>query len=216
MQTALDQMSWKEVETYLQASDTIILPVGSTEQHGPMGLIGTDTFCAQSIAAAAAKIAGVLVAPALAYTPAPFNTAFPGTVSLSAGVFTQMVTEILQGLGAQGFGHIYILNGHGANIAPMKQAVAALETPEPQPTEEEDNAYVNTADPMELDDDEFIEIDDEFDELDEGVDDALDGLDELDVMLSEQEDEVSGEPGSEADKKDPFVNDEFQLDSPED
>ena len=128
MQTALDQMSWKEVETYLQASDTIILPVGSTEQHGPMGLIGTDTFCAQSIAAAAAKIAGVLVAPALAYTPAPFNTAFPGTVSLSAGVFTQMVTEILQGLGAQGFGHIYILNGHGANIAPMKQAVAALET----------------------------------------------------------------------------------------
>ena len=98
----------------------------------------------------------------------------------------------------------------------QQKPVAALETPEPQPTEEEDNAYVNTADPMELDDDEFIEIDDEFDELDEGVDDALDGLDELDVMLSEQEDEVSGEPGSEADKKDPFVNDEFQLDSPED
>jgi len=124
----LDQMSWPEVETYLQSSGSIILPVGSTEQHGPMGLIGTDTLCAQRIASAAAEIAGCLVAPALAYTPAPFNTAFPGTVSLSSEVFCQMAQEILQGLGAQGFGHIYILNGHGANIAPLKQAMAALAT----------------------------------------------------------------------------------------
>lgn len=94
-------------------------------------------------------------------------------------------------------------------IQPQKPAPAM---PEPQPTEEEDNAYVNTADPMELDDDEFIEIDDEFDELDEEMGD---GLDELDVMLSEQEDVVSGESEAEDDKKDPFVNDEFQLDSPE-
>ena len=100
-------------------------------------------------------------------------------------------------------------------IQPQKP-VAAQEVLEPQPTEEEDNAYVNTADPMELDDDEFIEIDDEFDELDDEEGDALDGLDELDVMLSEQEDAVSGNSNAEDDKKDPFVNDEFQLDSPED
>ncbi|OUR92537.1 hypothetical protein A9Q81_16460 [Gammaproteobacteria bacterium 42_54_T18] len=99
-------------------------------------------------------------------------------------------------------------------IQPQKPVVAP-DTLEPQPTEEEDNAYVNTADPMELDDDEFIEIDDEFDELDEEVGDALDGLDELDVMLSEQEEAVSGDSETEKDKKDPFVNDEFQLDSPE-
>jgi len=65
---------------------------------------------------------------------------------------------------------------------------------------------------MELDDDEFIEIDDEFDELNEGLEEEMDGLDELDVMLSEQEMEPSGE----SEKKDPFTNDEFQLDSPED
>ncbi len=99
-------------------------------------------------------------------------------------------------------------------IQPQKP-VAAPETLEPQPTEEEDNAYVNTAAPMELDDDEFIEIDDEFDELDDEMDDALDGLDELDVMLSEQEDAISDNSNTEDDKKDPFVNDEFQLDSPE-
>ncbi|OUS23694.1 hypothetical protein A9Q99_27035 [Gammaproteobacteria bacterium 45_16_T64] len=92
----------------------------------------------------------------------------------------------------------------------QQQKPVSAEELEPQPSEEEDNAYVNNADPMELDDDEFIEIDDEFDELDIGLDEG-DGLDELDVMLSEQEDE----PEEDDDKKEPFVNDEFQLDSPE-
>lgn len=87
---------------------------------------------------------------------------------------------------------------------------ASVVIEEPQPSEEENNAYENTAEPMELDDDEFIEIDDEFDELDDG----MDGLDELDMMLSEQEDPVEAEQ-DDADKKKPFVNDEFQLDSPE-
>jgi len=81
---------------------------------------------------------------------------------------------------------------------------------EPQPSEEENNAYENRAEPMELDDDEFIEIDDEFDELDDG----MDGLDELDMMLSEQEGPAEGEQ-EDSGKNKPFVNDEFQLDSPE-
>jgi creatinine amidohydrolase len=40
--------TWTEVETYLQTSTEIILPIGSTEQHGPMGLIGTDAICAEA------------------------------------------------------------------------------------------------------------------------------------------------------------------------
>ena len=47
-------------------SGGILLPTGSTEQHGPMGLIGTDTLCATAIAEAAAPLCGALVAPALA------------------------------------------------------------------------------------------------------------------------------------------------------
>ena len=42
----LDQATWLEVEAYLNRADGIILPVGSTEQHGPMGVIGTDAICA--------------------------------------------------------------------------------------------------------------------------------------------------------------------------
>ncbi|NET73349.1 MAG: creatininase family protein, partial [Sphaerospermopsis sp. SIO1G2] len=41
--------TWPEVETYLQQSQGIIIPIGSTEQHGPIGLIGTDAICAEAI-----------------------------------------------------------------------------------------------------------------------------------------------------------------------
>ncbi len=117
----LQLATWREIDTYLQSSDGIIVPFGSTEQHGPMGLIGTDALCAEAIAEGAAKRAGALVAPALAYTPAPFNTAFPGTVSLSPTVFEAMAGEIFEGLVKQGFRHVYVLNGHGANLDPLSR-----------------------------------------------------------------------------------------------
>ncbi len=117
----LQLVTWREVESYLKTSDGIIIPVGSTEQHGPMGLIGTDALCAEVIADGAAKRAGALVAPTIAYTPAPFNTAFPGTVSVSVPAFEMLVGEIFEGLSGQGFRRIYVLNGHGANLEPLQR-----------------------------------------------------------------------------------------------
>ena len=122
----LDHMRWQDVERYLQSGDTILLPTGSTEQHGPIGLIGTDAFCAEDIATAIGAAAGVPVAPTLAYTPAPFNTAFPGTVSIPPDLFEALVAEILGGLVRQGFRHIYVVNGHGANLEPLHRAAAAV------------------------------------------------------------------------------------------
>ena len=117
----LDHATWPEVETYLRRSPGIFLPTGSTEQHGPMGLIGTDAFCAEKIAEGAGERAAAMVAPTLAYTPAPFNMSFPGTVSISERVFEALVGEIVEGLFSQGFRGIYFLNGHGANLAPLKR-----------------------------------------------------------------------------------------------
>lgn len=116
----LDRASWPEVEAYLEDHTGILIPVGSTEQHGPMGLIGTDAICAERIADGAAEAAGALVAPTLAYTPAPFNMRFPGTVSVSEPVFRALAGEVADALAAHGFRHLYFLNGHGANIAPLK------------------------------------------------------------------------------------------------
>jgi len=115
----LDLSTWLEVEAYLKRSKAIVIPTGSTEQHGPMGLIGTDALCAQSIARIAGKKAGTLVVPTLAYTPAPFNLGFPGTMSVSSATFQLLVTELVEGLLSQGFRRFYFLNGHGANLAPL-------------------------------------------------------------------------------------------------
>ncbi len=122
----LDRCTWPRVEAYLERSDGIILPTGSTEQHGPIGWIGTDAICAETIAERAAAQADALVAPVLAYTPAPFNMAFKGTLSVSVETFRAQVTEILAGLHQHGFGHIYVLNAHGANLEPLQGAASAL------------------------------------------------------------------------------------------
>ncbi len=120
----LELMTWPEVEAHLSTSDGIFLPTGSYEQHGPIGLIGTDALCAQDIALGAAERANALVAPVLGYTPAPFNMDFPGTLSVSAETFGQLVGEVVEGLIHHGFRHIYILNGHGANLAPIHTVLA--------------------------------------------------------------------------------------------
>lgn len=117
-------MTWPEVESYLAKGASALLPIGSTEQHGPMGLIGTDTICAKSVAAKAAEICDAIVAPAIAYTPAPFNTAFPGTLSVSPDLLSALVHEICQGLFHQGFEGVFIVNGHGANLDPVAAAIA--------------------------------------------------------------------------------------------
>lgn len=123
----LDHATWPEIRDYLTIRNGILLPVGSTEQHGPMGMIGTDAICATAIAEAAADLAGAYVAPTLAYTPAPFNTAFPGTVSVSETLFADLFTQVVTSLQAQGFNRVYVLNAHGANLAPMRRVADTLD-----------------------------------------------------------------------------------------
>ena len=115
----LDLMTWEQVRDYLRQHDGAILAVGSTEQHGPIGRIGTDTLCAAAIAERAAAQAGAIVLPAVGYTPAPFNMSFPGTLSVSEATFSALVGELLDGLASHGFRRLYVLNGHGANLAPL-------------------------------------------------------------------------------------------------
>lgn len=117
-------MTWEEVAAYLVDCNGAILPTGSTEQHGPIGLVGTDTLCATAIAEGAADLAGAIMLPPLGYTPAPFNMAFPGTISVSSEAFCSLLHDIITALAAHGFRHLYILNGHGANLAPMQTLLA--------------------------------------------------------------------------------------------
>lgn len=120
----LDRMTWTAVERRLAAGRRgIIVPLGSLEQHGAAGALGTDTLCAEAVALRAAERAGGIMAPALAYGPAQFNLGFPGTVSLRPSTLSALLFDMLASLGRTGFTRVLLLTGHGGNSAPALAAI---------------------------------------------------------------------------------------------
>ena len=74
--------TWQEVENYLAGSKAILIPIGSTEQHGPTGLIGTDALCPEIIGGLAADQSGLLMAPTFNIGVAQHHLEFPGSMTL--------------------------------------------------------------------------------------------------------------------------------------
>ena len=114
--------TWSEVETYLNESQSIILPIGSTEQHGPTGLIGTDAICAEVISKGVGEEVKALVGPTINVGMALHHTGFPGTISLRPTTMIQMIRDYIVCLTKAGFTKFFFINGHGGNIATLKAA----------------------------------------------------------------------------------------------
>ncbi|MGB9722585.1 MAG: creatininase family protein [Chloroflexia bacterium] len=120
----LAEMTWKEVADYLERDDRIIVPVGSTEQHGPRAVIGTDHLVPAGIAREAGRRSGVLVAPTLPYGMSLHHMAFPGTISLRPSTLLQVTFDLLASLARHGFRRILLLNGHGGNTPVLTAGIA--------------------------------------------------------------------------------------------
>ncbi|MEX1317412.1 MAG: creatininase family protein [Synechococcaceae cyanobacterium] len=120
----LQLRSWPEVEAYLQRSRGVIVPLGSTEQHGPTGAIGTDALTAEAVALEVGRRTGVLVTPTQAFGMAEHHLGFAGTVSLQPSTLLAVLHDVVLSLARHGFERVYVINGHGGNIATGKAAFA--------------------------------------------------------------------------------------------
>jgi len=123
----LQELTWEDVADYLRTNDIIIFPVGSTEQHGPSGPLGVDSYAAIALAEDAAKQTGVLVTPPLWFGDSPHHLDFPGTISLTTETLVAVTKDVIRSLARSGFKKIITVNGHkGTNIAGLTTACRSL------------------------------------------------------------------------------------------
>ncbi|MCP5432579.1 MAG: creatininase family protein [Alphaproteobacteria bacterium] len=118
--------TWQEVEAYLERSTAILIPIGSTEQHGPNGLLGTDALCPEIIAREAGEAAGILVAPTFNVGSAQHHLGFAGTITLRPSTMIAAMVDWTRSLVRHGFTRLYWLNGHGGNVPIIKSAFAEI------------------------------------------------------------------------------------------
>jgi len=120
--------TWQDIEAWLQKSRTILIPIGSMEQHGPNGFIGTDALCPEIIARHAEAQAphDLLVGPTFSVGCAQHHLGFPGTITLRPTTMIAAMADWTESLMRHGFERIYWLNGHGGNVATIEAAFSEI------------------------------------------------------------------------------------------
>ncbi|QYG91493.1 mycofactocin biosynthesis peptidyl-dipeptidase MftE [Iamia sp. SCSIO 61187] len=104
---------------------TLLVPLGSTEQHGPHLPLGTDTLVASALCdRLAASRPDVVVAPALPYGSSGEHAGFPGTLSIGQEALERVVVELVRS--ADAFAGVVLVSGHGGNGEALSRAVATL------------------------------------------------------------------------------------------
>lgn len=111
----LQEMSWRDVQEYLKSNDMVIIPLGSTEQHGPHLPLGTDFYEAFEISKMISQKTGVLVAPILFVGYSSYHSGFAGTLSLKPETMEQVIFEGVEYLIKYGFRKFMFFNYHGGN-----------------------------------------------------------------------------------------------------
>jgi creatinine amidohydrolase len=117
----LQELKWPQVQSYLQEKQSILLPVGSTEQHGRHAPLGTDSLIAARLAEDAARRTDLLCAPLLSVGWSPHHLVLPGTISVRPSVLQDLLFDVVESLAIHGFKRFIVVNGHRVTNVPWLQ-----------------------------------------------------------------------------------------------
>jgi creatinine amidohydrolase len=116
-QTLYDHLTWAEINEAVLAKKTLLLPIGSTEQHGHHLPLDVDNFLARGVCLEAAKRAPreILVMPTIPYGYNEHALDFPGTIHVTYHHFIEYCLDVVKSAAYAGFDRIIIIDGHGSN-----------------------------------------------------------------------------------------------------
>ncbi|TKR25350.1 creatininase family protein [Natronomonas salsuginis] len=117
----LGDATWPEAGVELAETSTALVPIGSTEQHGPHLPLSTDHVIAEGLARAAADPAGVVCTPTVNVGVSPHHRQFHGTLSVDAPVFRDYIESLSRSLVYQGVDRIVYVNAHGGNVQHLRE-----------------------------------------------------------------------------------------------
>jgi creatinine amidohydrolase len=120
----LGEMTDPEVAAFLRDHQTVIVPTGSTEQHGPHAPLLTDALIPVEVARRLAPSVGAVVAPTINYSLSYPHAGFTGVVHLRIPTFMALIEDLCASLAAVGFRRIVFLNGHYDNTYAIAYACA--------------------------------------------------------------------------------------------
>lgn len=111
----LQEMTWQDVQEYLKTNDMVIIPLGSTEQHGPHLPLGSDFYQAFEISKKISEKTGVVVAPLSFVGYSEYHMGFAGTITVNTDTMQQYLFECITSLIRHGFKKIMFFNFQGGN-----------------------------------------------------------------------------------------------------
>jgi creatinine amidohydrolase len=117
----LSDEAWPEVGPHLEESSLALVPLGSTEQHGPHLPEGTDHLIAEAFARAAGDRGDYLCTPTVTIGVSSHHRQFPGTMWVSPPVFRDYVESFTRNLAYHGVDRVVYVNAHGGNVEHLQE-----------------------------------------------------------------------------------------------
>lgn len=111
----IEEMTPQEITDALKEVDTVVVPLGSVEQHGPHLPVGTDTLIPITVAKLVAERAKVLVAPPVYYGNSLSMVDMKGVFTVTPDTLASLLLDLCKSFSRQGFKKIVFINGHGGN-----------------------------------------------------------------------------------------------------